>query len=119
MCTTVRQTITMQFIVTPICSKIKKRPSKYVYTVCIYIYIYIYIHDTGVLCVVYSINYGDQREYYLCVCVCVCTCSAFDAASIIYIYIYIYYMTVDDNTYYPTAIKIIYILFRGITPSSM
>ena len=26
---------------------------------------------------------------------------------ITYIYIYIYYMTVDDNTYYPMAIKII------------
>ena len=32
---------------------------------------------------------------------------------------YIYYMTVDDNTYYPTAIKILYILIPEITPSSM
>ena len=33
-------------------------------------------------------------------------------------YIYIYYMTVDDNTYYPTAIKK-YCLTCGITLSSV
>ena len=42
-------------------------------------------------------------------------------SDLLYIYacIYVYYMTLDDNTYYLTAIKIIYILFRGTTPSSM
>ena len=37
----------------------------------------------------------------------------------IYIYKYIYYMAVDDNAYYPTAIKIFYIRIHVITLSAM
>ena len=71
----------------------------------------------------YFYEEGDQIAFILvCVLLAYVCCffqgiygSACPVLDMVLVYIYIYYMTMDDNTYYPTAIKIIY----GITLSAM